>query len=85
MSPWSARRTRRWANRSSPSSSPADWNDAGDALAAEIAAYARANLSGVKIPRRIDFMKELPRHATGKLYKRLIRDAYWGKGDGTIV
>ena len=24
-------------------------------------------------------MAELPRHATGKLYKRLIRDAYWGK------
>ena len=64
---------------------PAEWNDAGDALAAEIAAYARANLSGVKIPRRIDFMKELPRHATGKLYKRLIRDAYWGKADNTIV
>jgi long-chain acyl-CoA synthetase len=64
---------------------PADWNDAGDALAAEIAAYARANLSGVKTPRRIDFMRELPRHATGKLYKRLIRDAYWGRADTTIV
>jgi long-chain acyl-CoA synthetase len=25
----------------------------------------------------IDFMEELPRHPTGKLYKRLIRDAYW--------
>ena len=49
------------------------------------AAYARANLSGVKAPRRIDFMKELPRHATGKLYKRLIRDAYWGKADTGIV
>jgi len=24
-------------------------------------------------------MQELPRHATGKLYKRLIRDAYWAK------
>ena len=42
-------------------------------------AFARANLSHVKAPRRIDFMAELPRHATGKLYKRLIRDAYWGK------
>ena len=64
---------------------PVDWNDAGDDLAAEISAYARANLSGVKTPRRIDFMKELPRHATGKLYKRLIRDAYWGKANTTIV
>jgi long-chain acyl-CoA synthetase len=33
----------------------------------------------VKTPRRIDFMQELPRHQTGKLYKRLIRDAYWAK------
>jgi len=30
-------------------------------------------------------MAELPRHATGKLYKRLIRDAYWGKTGSTIV
>jgi long-chain acyl-CoA synthetase len=30
-------------------------------------------------------MEELPRHATGKLYKRLIRDAYWGKADSRIV
>ena len=58
---------------------PADWEDAGDELAAELAAFARANISHNKAPRRIDFMQELPRHATGKLYKRLIRDAYWAK------
>ncbi len=58
---------------------PLDWADAGDALAAELSAFARANLSHVKSPRRIDFMAELPRHATGKLYKRVLRDAYWGK------
>jgi len=64
---------------------PLDWRDAGDELAAELSAYARANLSHIKAPRRIDFMEELPRHATGKLYKRLIRDAYWGKTGGRIV
>jgi long-chain acyl-CoA synthetase len=64
---------------------PADWSQAGDELAAEIAAYCRANLSHVKSPRVIDFMEELPRHATGKLYKRLIRDSYWGKADSKIV
>jgi long-chain acyl-CoA synthetase len=58
---------------------PLDWADAGDDLRNELMAYARANLSHVKAPRVIDFMAELPRHATGKLYKRLIRDAYWGK------
>jgi len=64
---------------------PADWADAGEDLAAELSAFARANLSHVKAPRRIDFMAELPRHATGKLYKRLIRDAYWGKEGSRIV
>lgn len=56
---------------------PLDWNDAGDALAGELSAFVRANLSHIKAPRQIDFMQELPRHATGKLYKRLIRDQYW--------
>jgi long-chain acyl-CoA synthetase len=64
---------------------PMDWRDVGEDLAAELSAYARANLSHIKAPRRIDFMEELPRHATGKLYKRLIRDAYWGKSGGRIV
>jgi long-chain acyl-CoA synthetase len=64
---------------------PMDWADAGPGLAEELAAFARANLSHVKAPRVIDFMRELPRHPTGKLYKRLIRDAYWGKTDATIV
>ncbi len=64
---------------------PMDWADAGDDLRAELMAYARAQLSHVKAPRVIDFMAELPRHPTGKLYKRLIRDAYWGKEGGKIV
>jgi long-chain acyl-CoA synthetase len=64
---------------------PADWAEAGEALAAELNAFARANLSHVKTPRKIDFMEELPRHQTGKLYKRLIRDAYWGKEGSRIV
>ncbi|MES2033761.1 MAG: acyl-CoA synthetase [Pseudomonadota bacterium] len=64
---------------------PADWNAAGDDLRAELLAYAKANLSHVKAPRVLDFMQELPRHPTGKLYKRLIRDSYWGKSDSKIV
>jgi long-chain acyl-CoA synthetase len=64
---------------------PADWSQAGDALRDELIAYARANLSHVKTPRKLDFMQELPRHPTGKLYKRLIRDAYWGKEGSRIV
>jgi acyl-CoA synthetase (AMP-forming)/AMP-acid ligase II len=58
---------------------PLDMADAGDDLRDELTAYAREKLSGVKIPRRIDFREELPRHDTGKLYKRLLRDEYWAK------
>jgi acyl-CoA synthetase (AMP-forming)/AMP-acid ligase II len=61
---------------------PVDMAEAGDALRDELTAFAREKLSGVKIPRRIDFREELPRHDTGKLYKRLLRDEYWSKADG---
>jgi long-chain acyl-CoA synthetase len=63
---------------------PMNWADAGDDLRNELMAYARQHLSHVKAPRVIDFMAELPRHPTGKLYKRLIRDAYWAK-DGARI
>ncbi len=55
---------------------PISWADAGESLAAELATFARAHLSHVKAPRQFDFVAELPRHDTGKLYKRLIRDRY---------
>ena len=64
---------------------PVDMAEAGDALAAELTAWCRAELSGVKTPRQIDFSAELPRHATGKLYKRLLRDQYWGEMNARIV
>ncbi len=64
---------------------PANWADAGPELAEELMAYARAHLSPIKCPRSIDFEPELPRHPTGKLYKRLIRDRYWGKRESRIV
>ena len=58
---------------------------ADDDLAAELMAYAREHIAHYKCPRSIDFMEELPRLPTGKLYKRLIKDPYWGKMDSRIV
>ena len=55
---------------------PLDMADAGPALADELLAYLAPQLSRVKMPRQIDFRAELPREATGKLYKRLLRDEY---------
>ena len=56
---------------------PRDMAEAGPALAAELIAWCRERLAHIKCPRSIDFDAELPRHPTGKLYKRLLRDRYW--------
>jgi acyl-CoA synthetase (AMP-forming)/AMP-acid ligase II len=55
---------------------PLDMAAAGPALAAELMAFCRTQLSPIKCPRSIDFEAELPRHPTGKLYKRVLRDRY---------
>lgn len=49
------------------------------ALAEELLEFARGRLSRQKVPRSIDFTDAMPRLPTGKLYKRLLRDAYWPK------
>ncbi len=51
--------------------------EAGPDLEAELIAFCRSEISHVKCPKSVDFEKELPRHPTGKLYKRLLRDRYW--------
>ncbi len=64
---------------------PRDMAEAGPNLADELLAYCRQHLSALKCPRSIDFEAELPRHPTGKLYKRLLRDRYWQGRDSRIV
>jgi acyl-CoA synthetase (AMP-forming)/AMP-acid ligase II len=56
-----------------------------DELVAELLTYCGEELSHYKVPRSIDFIDELPRLPTGKLYKRILRDRYWGKDDSRIV
>jgi long-chain acyl-CoA synthetase len=56
---------------------PMDMAQAGPELAEELIAFCRASLSHIKCPKSVDFTAELPRHPTGKLYKRLLRDKYW--------
>ncbi len=55
----------------------ADDGDPSDATAAELIEHVRASLAGYKAPRSIDFVDQMPRTPTGKLYKRLLRDPYW--------
>ena len=66
-----------------PVEMPAD-DEATAALAADLMAYCREHLAHLKCPRGVDFREELPRHPTGKLYKRLLKDEYWAGSGRTI-
>lgn len=59
--------------------------DAGPDLAKELIVFCGEHLSRQKVPRSIDFIEEMPRLPTGKLYKRLLRDGYWGDRKSRIV
>jgi len=59
--------------------------DAGRALERELIAFCRENLAHFKCPRTVDFVDELPRLPTGKLYKRLLRDKYWAGHSTSII
>jgi len=64
---------------------PANWDEAGPELERELLEYVQTRLSHYKCPKAIDFDRELPREQTGKLYKRLLRDRYWGDKTSRIV
>jgi long-chain acyl-CoA synthetase len=59
--------------------------EAGEPTTERLLAYLREHLSRQKVPRSIDYRDALPRLPTGKLYKRLLRDEYWGDGPSKIV
>jgi len=55
---------------------PAAGVEATTELADELREFTRDTIAHYKVPRVLDFVEELPRHPTGKLYKRLLRDEY---------
>lgn len=57
----------------------------GEALEAELIAFCHEHLARQKCPRSVDFEEQLPRLPTGKLYKRHLRDRYWGDKKSRIV
>jgi len=49
----------------------------GEVSAEDLIAHCRKHLAGYKCPKRIDFVDELPRTATGKLQKFKLRQPFW--------
>ena len=58
---------------------PVEMKEIENNLEQVLMAYCREKISHVKCPKSIDFRPELPRHPTGKLYKRLLKNEYWDK------
>jgi fatty-acyl-CoA synthase len=58
---------------------PISPEDANPLLAQELLDHCRQHLAAFKCPRSIDFDQNLPRHPTGKLYKRAVLERYWPK------
>jgi acyl-CoA synthetase (AMP-forming)/AMP-acid ligase II len=50
----------------------------------EIMEFCLGKLGGFERPRSVDFVTELPRNATGKVLKRVLREPYW-EGHGRRV
>ena len=56
---------------------PAEGVAAGEALAQELIEFLHDKVARYMVPRSVDFVDELPRLPTGKLYKKALRDRYW--------
>ncbi len=59
---------------------PLKWAEATEETQMELIDWMRERLSGVKVPRKLDFMEVLPRMDNGKLYKRHLQEAYRDAG-----
>ena len=58
--------------------------DSGD-LERELIDFCREDLAHYKCPRSVDFVAELPRLPTGKLYKYKVREPYWAGHKSRIL
>ncbi|WP_158970759.1 long-chain-fatty-acid--CoA ligase [Chachezhania sediminis] len=51
---------------------------AGASLTADdVIAHCRQHIGGYKVPRKVTFLDALPRNASGKVLKRVLREPYW--------
>lgn len=46
--------------------------------------WARARIAGYKVPKSIEFVESLPRNASGKVLRRVLRERYWIGSDRRV-
>jgi fatty-acyl-CoA synthase len=63
---------------------PASGVEPSEALAREIMDFVEAKLGRQLTPRSVDFTDALPRLPTGKLFKKALREKYWGASSGPL-
>ena len=56
---------------------PVPGAEPGDALTVDLLGYLEGRIARYKLPRSIDYLPDLPRDPSGKLYKRKLREPYW--------
>jgi len=54
------------------------------ATAEELIAFCREHMADYKCPRTVDFAPDLPKHASGKVARKLVRERYWAGVDRRI-
>jgi long-chain acyl-CoA synthetase len=52
--------------------------------ASEVRSYLRDRLAGYKVPKAVEFMTDLPREDSGKIFKRKLREPYWANAGRQI-
>jgi acyl-CoA synthetase (AMP-forming)/AMP-acid ligase II len=55
-----------------------------EASEADLIAHCRSSLAGYKVPKRIEFRESIPRTATGKIQKFMLRKTFWEGRDRQI-
>ena len=59
-------------------------SDGSGVTAEDLIAYCRKTLAGFKCPKRVEFVTELARTATGKLQKFKLREPFWAGHDRQV-
>ena len=58
--------------------------DGSGVTAEDLITHCRGTLAGFKCPKRVEFVAELPRTATGKLQKFKLREPFWAGRDRQV-